>query len=61
MRAFLRGLLAVVLGLIAGSAVNMGLIVLGGQLLPPAGMNLTTTEGLRAAMPLLEPRHFLLK
>ena len=60
MRAFLRGLLAVVLGLIAGSAVNMGLIVLGGQLLPPpAGMDLTTTEGLRAAMPLLEPRHFL--
>ena len=60
MRDFLRGLLAVVLGLIAGSAVNMGLIVLGGQLLPPpAGMDLTTTEGLRAAMPLLEPRHFL--
>ena len=60
MRAFLRGLLAVVLGLIAGSAVNMGLIVLGGQLVPPpAGMDLTTTEGLQAAMPLLEPRHFL--
>ena len=60
MRAFLRGLLAVVLGLIAGSAVNMGLIVLGGQLLPPpVGMYLTTTEGLQAAMPLLEPRHFL--
>lgn len=60
MRAFLRGLLALVLGLIVGSAVNMGLIVLGGQLIPPPpGMDLTTTEGLQAAMPLLEPRHFL--
>ena len=60
MRAFLKGLLAVVLGLIAGSAVNMGLIVLSGQLLPPPpGMDLTTTEGLQVAMPLLEPRHFL--
>lgn len=60
MRAFLKGLLALVLGLIAGSAVNMGLIVLGGQLVPPPpGMDLTTTEGLQAAMPSLEPRHFL--
>ena len=60
MLAFLRGLLAVVLGLIAGSAVNMGLIVLGGQLVPPpAGADTSTTEGLQAAMPLFEARHFL--
>ncbi len=60
MRAFLRGLLAVVLGLIAGSAVNMGLILLGGQLVPPpAGADTSTTEGLQAAMPLFEARHFL--
>lgn len=60
MRAFLRGLLAVVLGLIAGSAVNMGLILLGGQLiLPPAGADTSTTEGLQAAMPMFEARHFL--
>ncbi|WP_303749214.1 hypothetical protein [Stenotrophomonas pigmentata] len=60
MRAFLRGLLAVVLGLIAGSAVNMGLILLGGHLVPPpAGTDTSTTEGLQAAMPLFEARHFL--
>ncbi|WP_312370900.1 hypothetical protein [Stenotrophomonas sp.] len=60
MRAFLRGLLAVVLGLVAGSAVNMGLILLGGQLVPPpAGADTSTTEGLQAAMPLFEARHFL--
>jgi len=60
MRAFLRGLLAVVLGLVAGSAVNMLLILLGGQLVPPpAGADTSTTEGLQAAMPLFEARHFL--
>jgi len=60
MRAFLRGLLAVVLGLIAGSAVNMGLILLGGQLIPPpVGADTSTTEGLQAAMPMFEVRHFL--
>ncbi|MGH8052929.1 MAG: hypothetical protein ACREP4_03250 [Stenotrophomonas sp.] len=60
MRAFLKGLLAVVLGLIAGSAVNMGLILLGGQLIPsPPGVDTSTTEGLQAAMPLLGPAHFV--
>ncbi len=60
MRAFLKGLLAVVLGLIAGSAVNMGLILLGARVVPPPpGMDTTTTEGLMAAMPLLGPVHFV--
>jgi hypothetical protein len=27
---------------------------------PPAGSDLTTTEGLQAAMPLMEPKHFLM-
>ena len=27
---------------------------------PPAGANLTTMEGLQAAMPLMEPKHFLM-
>ena len=60
MRGFLKGLLAVVLGFIAGSAVNMGLILLGTQLVPPpAGVDTSTAEGLKAAMPLLQARHFL--
>lgn len=60
MRGFLKGLLAVVLGLIAGSAVNMGLVLLGGQLVPPpAGVDTSTTEGLKAAMPLFSPAHFV--
>ena len=60
MRGFLKGLLAVVLGLVAGSAVNMGLVLLGAQLVPPpAGVDTSTAEGLKAAMPLLQARHFL--
>lgn len=60
MRAFLGGLLAVVVGFIAGSAVNMGLILLGARLVPaPPGLDTTTSEGLAAAMPLLQPVHFL--
>ena len=60
MRAFLKGLLAVVVGLVVGSAVNMGLILLGGRVVPaPAGVDTTTSEGLAAAMPLLGPAHFV--
>lgn len=60
MRAFLKVLLAVVVGLVVGSAVNMGLILLGARVVPaPAGVDTTTSEGLAAAMPLLGPAHFV--
>ena len=60
MARILRILLAVVLGFVAGSAVNMALISVGGTVVPPpAGANVATMEGLRAAMHLFEPRHFL--
>ena len=56
----LRLLLAVVAGLIAGSAVNMALVMAGGHIVaPPAGADMTTAEGLRQAMPLLQPKHFI--
>lgn len=55
----LRILLAIVLGFLVGSAVNMGLIAAGGSLVPPPpGADLATMEGLRAAMPAFEARHF---
>ena len=57
---FLRFLLAVVVGLIVGSAVNMGLILVSGSVIPPpAGADVTTMEGLQAALPLFEPKHFV--
>lgn len=57
----LRTALAIVLGLVIGGGVNMALVVLGPSLIaPPPGADMTTVEGLRTAMHLLEPRHFLM-
>lgn len=60
MAKFLRVLLSVLLGLVSGSAVNMGLIMLSGQVIPPpAGADVTTMEGLKASLHLFEPKHFI--
>ncbi|HEX9798693.1 MAG TPA: hypothetical protein VGC00_00845 [Thermoanaerobaculia bacterium] len=60
MAKFLRGLLSVLAGLVIGSAVNMGLVMLSGRVIPPpAGADVTTMEGLKAALPLFEPKHFV--
>ena len=57
---FLRGLLAVVAGIVFGSIVNMGLIMIGGQVIaPPIGADVTTADGLMASMHLFEPKHFV--
>ena len=60
MPKLLRTLLCVGLGVVAGSLVNMGLIMLSGKVIPPpAGADVTTMEGLKAAIHLFEPRHFI--
>jgi hypothetical protein len=60
MAKFLRLLLSVLLGLAVGSAVNMGLILVSGRVIPPpAGADVTTTEGLKASLHLFEVKHFL--
>lgn len=57
----LRNVLAVVAGVIVGGVVNTGLITVGPLIVtPPAGVDMTTAEGLRAGMALLEPRHFVM-
>lgn len=56
----LRVILAVVLGLVLGSVINMALIMASGHVIPPPpGADMTTADGIRAALPQLEPRHFL--
>lgn len=56
----IRLVLATVAGFVAGSVVNMGLIMIGGALVPPpAGTDTSTMEGLQAALPLFGPQHFL--
>ena len=56
----LRNLLAVLAGVVIGGLVNMGLILAGPLVVaPPAGVDMTTAEGLQAGLALLEPRHFV--
>jgi hypothetical protein len=60
MSPVLRNFLAVVAGFIVGSIVNMGIISLSGAIIPPpAGADVTTSEGLKATMHLFEPKHFI--
>ncbi|MBJ7575264.1 hypothetical protein [Luteimonas sp. MC1828] len=59
MRKALHLIAATIVGLIVGSVVNMGLINLGASVMPmPGGADTTTVEGLKASLPLFEPRHF---
>ena len=56
----LRNVLAVVAGAVVGSIVNMGLIVIGGKVIPPpAGVDVTTMEGLKAGIHLFQPKNFV--
>lgn len=60
MPTVVRAVLAVVAGFLAGSVVNMGLIMVSGSVIaPPAGADTTTMEGLRASLHLFEPKHFV--
>jgi hypothetical protein len=60
MHPILRNVLAVITGLVIGSAVNMALVYLGPVLIPlPDGADVTTPEGLAASIALFQPQHFL--
>ena len=60
MPTILRSVLAVVIGLVVGGAVNMSLVMMGPSVIPPPpGVDMTTAEGLAKGMPLLEAKHFV--
>ncbi len=60
MNTVVRNVAAIVAGAVVGSVVNMGLIMISGQIIaPPEGADVTTAEGLKEAMHLFEPKHFL--
>lgn len=60
MAKVLRLLLAVLLGFVVGSLVNGGLILISGKVIPPpAGADVTTTEGLKASLHLFQAKHFI--
>ena len=56
----LRNILAVIVGAVIGGIVNMAIVMVGPMVIPtPAGVDMTTVEGVTAAMPLLQPKHFI--
>ena len=60
MSPILRNVLAVVAGFFLGSVVNMGIIMGGSTVIPlPAGVDVTSTESLKASMHLFRPVHFV--
>ena len=55
-----RGVVAVVLGVVIGSVVNMGIISLGSVVAPlPEGADVSTMEKLRESMKLFKPVNFI--
>ena len=60
MNPILKNVLAVVLGVIAGAAINMGLIMLGGALVPPPeGVNAMDPASISSNIHLYEFKHFV--
>ena len=61
MHPIIRNILAVLAGAIFGSTLNMGIIMISGSIIPPPeGADVTTTEGLKEAMHLFQPKHFIM-
>lgn len=61
MNSILRNTLAVIAGILVGSAVNMGIIMISGSLIPPPeGVNPADMESLKESMHLFEAKHFLM-
>lgn len=60
MNVTIKNILAVIAGLIIGSIVNMGIIMISGSIIsPPEGADVTTMEGLKESIHLFQPKHFI--
>lgn len=61
MNPILRNVLAVIAGLVAGNVVNMGLIMISGNIIPPPeGVNPESMESLKESMHLFQAKHFIM-
>ena len=55
-----RNVLAVIAGFAVGSVVNMALVTAGSAVVaPPPGADMSSMDGMKSSMHLLEPRHYL--
>jgi hypothetical protein len=60
MNPIIRNIIAVILGFVTGSIINMGIIMLGGEIIsPPEGVNVTDMESIKSGMHLFEVKHFI--
>ncbi len=61
MNPILRNILALIAGIFIGSIVNMGIVTISGSIIPPpAGVDPTDMESLKANMHLFEAKHFIM-
>lgn len=61
MLTLIRNLLALVVGVVAGAAVNMLLVSISPMLIPPpAGVDVNNAESLSLGVHLFEPQHFIM-
>lgn len=60
MHPIVRNVLAVIVGFVVGSVVNLGLITVGMSVIPvPDGLDMSNMEGVRAAMKTLPAQNFV--
>lgn len=59
MNSMRRNILAIVAGWIVGGIVNMGIVMLGHNILPIEGVTVTDTESYKEIMPTLETKYFI--
>lgn len=60
MKTLILNILAVIVGLVVGSVVNMSLITVSPHVIPPPeGADVKDAESLRKSMHLAEPKHFV--
>ena len=61
MSPIIRNILAIVLGIVLGGALNMGIITIQNFVIPlPEGVDPNNMESLKSSMHLLELRHFIM-
>lgn len=60
MNPIIRNVLAVIVGFLAGSAVNMGLVMASPHIIPPpTGVDVNDIESIKASIHLYEFKHFI--
>ena len=61
MNSIVRNILAVIAGIIIGSIVNMGIIMLSSSIIPPPeGVNPADMDSIKSNMHLYEAKHFIM-